>query len=136
MAARKQRISVVDKDIIAAAGCSSQKFKSACNLMREICQGQFRRVDRCERVSNRYVAPPLSSHAHAGLYLQFALMTCFRALVDRVAAARDVEDFENEKRNESSMQAFREHAAARCSERPAKKQVTLDSFLALHASAP
>jgi hypothetical protein len=50
-------------------------------------------------------------------------------LVDRVAAARDIEDLEAEKLRQTSMQAFREHAAAPLDVQPAKKQATLDGFL-------
>ena len=54
MAARKQRLSVSKLDIIAAAGCRAANFESACNLMREICCGRDRRVDRHDRVTNRH----------------------------------------------------------------------------------
>ena len=50
-------------------------------------------------------------------------------LVDRVAAARDIEDLEHEKRQEESKRAFREHAAAKVTAPPAKKQATMDCFL-------
>jgi hypothetical protein len=50
-------------------------------------------------------------------------------LVDRVAAARDIEEFENEKRRQSSEEAFRKHASSRPQLQPAKKQATLDTFL-------
>ena len=55
MTARQNKISVSSKDIVAAAGCQAAKFESACNLMREICAGQFRRVHRSDRVTNRHV---------------------------------------------------------------------------------
>ncbi len=53
MAARERKLSVSEQDVTAAAGCSAAKFKSACNLMREICVAKFRRVDRSERVTHR-----------------------------------------------------------------------------------
>jgi hypothetical protein len=53
MAARKQKLAVSEKDIIAAAGCQTSKYHSACNLMREISEGQYRRVHRGERVAHR-----------------------------------------------------------------------------------
>ncbi len=53
----------------------------------------------------------------------------FSVLVDRVAAARDIEDLEQEKRTEASKRVFREHAAAKVEQTAAKKQTTLSSFL-------
>ncbi len=56
-------------------------------------------------------------------------------LVDRVAAARDIEDLEEEKRRQASMVAFHAHAAARVQAPAAKKQATLDSFLGQRSAA-
>jgi hypothetical protein len=68
MAARERKLSVSEQDVIAAAGCGAAKFKSACNLMREICVAKFRRVDRSERVAHRWRIPiVLSLRLHAPL---------------------------------------------------------------------
>ena len=56
-------------------------------------------------------------------------MNLFRVLVDRVSAARDIEELEQGKRQEASKRAFHEHAAAKVEVSSAKKQLTLNNFL-------
>ena len=76
--------------------------------------GQGRRGTACERAGRCECLP---------------LTRACSVLVDRVAAARDIEDLEHEKRQEESKRAFREHAAAKVTAPPAKKQATMDCFL-------
>ena len=98
-------VSLDKKLVIAAAGCAAHKFESACNMIREICCGKSRRVDRNERVTNRCSCHPRLHHALSRVILP-------RLLVDSVAAGRDIEEAEAAQRRAASELAFRAHAAA------------------------
>ena len=100
-------VSLDKKLVIAAAGCAAHKFESACNMIREICCGKSRRVDRNERVTNRCWCS-----CHKRFHHALSRVILPRLLVDSVAAGRDIEEAEAAQRRAASELAFRAHAAA------------------------